>query len=146
MEPNHGAGKIPKANSEKHEEQILVVWIDYLKVKYIFLGELSLKSLVHVNLFVLSKNLNMASTSLKHGSLSNICLLTWIVCPLKTSESQTLESIWSIWGNLSKCSLKIPLPQGFWFNKYKVSLKICYRLYSEEGWFKTKQKKQRQTT
>lgn len=108
--PFHETRKISKTNTETYEEQMLAVWTTYLKGKYIFLRELSLKSWVHDNLFALSKNLTMASASLKHGQISDTGLLTWMALSLTNSDSQTLEYMWSNWGTLSKYSLGLPLP------------------------------------
>lgn len=53
---------------------MLAVRTDYLKVEYIFLGELSLKSSVHVHLFSLSQCATQTWITFKHMS-SN---LNWI--------------------------------------------------------------------
>jgi len=55
---------------------MLALGMDYLNVEYIILGELSLKSSLHVHLFSLSQNLHIANASPKRGSPSNIGLLT----------------------------------------------------------------------
>ena len=106
-------------DKQRHEEQMLAVWIDYLKVKYIFLGELSLKSLAHANLFALNKSLNMASASTRHGSLSNICLLMWVGCPTEEQCVSNLRVHTKQLQNTFKTQSQAATPPGTLFSKYK---------------------------